>query len=210
MLRLYPEGRKVKMEEKIITPGISDSEFIRGKVPMTKQEVRSASVCKLRLLEDSVVYDIGCGTGSVSIEIARLSKKIKVLALDSNPEAVSLTRQNARKFGLENIEVVEGEAPQALKNLPAATHAFIGGSGGHLKEIIAALKEKNSDVKVVMNAVSLESVAEIEEIIKSYTLKDYEVVQFFITKTQKIGSHHLFKAGNPVFIFSFEFGGGEQ
>ena len=198
------------MEDRIITPGIKDEEFIRGKVPMTKEEVRAASVCKLRLSEDSVVYDIGCGTGSVSVEIARLSKKIKVFALDSNPEAVELTKKNAQKFGLENIKVAQGEAPAVLENLPSPTHAFIGGSGGQLKEIISALRNKNPRLRVVMNAVSLESAAAIEEIIKSYGLKEYEIVQFCITRTEKIGSHHLFKANNPVFIFSFEFNGGEK
>lgn len=198
------------MEDRIITPGIKDEEFIRGKVPMTKEEVRAASVCKLRLSEDSVVYDIGCGTGSVSVEIARLSKKIKVFALDSNPEAVELTKKNAQKFGLENIKVAQGEAPAVLENLPSPTHAFIGGSGGQLKEIISALRNKNPRLRVVMNAVSLESVAEIEEIIKSYGLKEYEIVQFFIARAEKIGSHNLFKANNPVFIFSFKFNDEEK
>lgn len=198
------------MEDRIITPGIKDEEFIRGKVPMTKEEVRAASVCKLRLSEDSVVYDIGCGTGSVSVEIARLSKKIKVFALDSNPEAVELTKKNAQKFGLENIKVAQGEAPAVLENLPSPTHAFIGGSGGKLKEIISVLKNKNPRLRVVMNAVTLESAAAIEEIIKSYSLKEYEIVQFCITRAEKIGSHHLFKANNPVFIFSFEFNDGEK
>ena len=200
----------MKMEDRIITPGIPDEEFIRGNVPMTKQEVRAASVCKLRLSENSVVYDVGCGTGSVSVEIARLSEKIKVFAADSNPEAAELTKQNARKFGLKNVSVVQGAAPAVLENLPVPTHAFIGGSGGRLEEIISVLREKTPRLRVVMNAVSLESVAEIEKIIKSYRLKDYEVVQLFITKTEKLGSHNLFKAGNPVFIFSFEFAAEEK
>lgn len=191
---------------KIITPGIANEEFIRGKVPMTKQEVRAASICKLRLQEDSVVYDVGCGTGSVSVEIARLSPKIKVFAVDSNPEAVELTKKNAQKFELKNIEVLQGEAPQVLENLPEPTHAFIGGSGGKLEEIVRTLCKKNPEIRIVMNAVTLESISQIEKIINQKTLKDYEVVQFFITKLQKLGNHNLLKAENPVFVCALEFG----
>lgn len=191
---------------KIITPGIADEEFIRGKVPMTKQEVRAASICKLHLKEDSVVYDVGCGTGSVSVEIARLSPKIKVFAVDSNPEAVELTKKNAEKFALKNIEVLQGDAPKVLENLPNPTHVFIGGSGGKLEEIVKSLCKKNPEIRIVMNAVTLESISQIEKIITQKTLKDYEVVQFFITKSQKLGNHNLLKAENPVFVCALEFG----
>jgi len=124
------------MEDKIIAPGIPDAEFIRGNVPMTKEEVRAASISKLRLEKDSVVYDIGSGTGSVSVEIARLSKGIKVFAVDSNPEAAELTKKNLEKFALKNAEVVQGEAPFALESLPFPTRAFIGGSDGKIMEIL--------------------------------------------------------------------------
>lgn len=191
---------------KNITPGIADEEFIRGKVPMTKQEIRMASICKLHLQENSVVYDVGSGTGSVSVEIARLSTKIKVFAVDSNPEAVELTEKNAKKFGLKNIEVLQGEAPQALENLPEPTHAFIGGSGGKLEEIIKSLCKKNPKIRIVINAVTLESISQIGKIINQENLKDYEVVQFFITKSQKLGAHNLLKAENPVFVCTLEFG----
>lgn len=193
------------MENKIITPGIPDSEFIRGNVPMTKEEVRAASISKLRLKKDSVVYDIGSGTGSVSVEIARLSKGIKVFAVDLNPDAAELTKRNLEKFGLKNAEVVQGEAPFALELLPTPTHAFIGGSNGNLIEILDVLKRKNPEIRIVLNAVTLESISKIDEIIKSYSLTDYEIVQFFITKSQKIGNHNLFKSNNPVVVFSFTF-----
>ena len=195
------------MEDKIITPGIPDSQFIRGNVPMTKENIRAASICKLRLKENSVVYDIGSGTGSVSVEIARLSKGIKVFAVDSQKEAVELTRKNLGKFSVTNAEVVLGEAPCVLENLPFPTHAFIGGSDGHLTEILDVLKRKNSEIRAVMNAVSLESISKIGEVIKSYGLTDYEIVQFFVTKAQKIGDYSLFRPDNPVFVFSFSFSG---
>ena len=195
------------MEDKTITPGIPDSQFIRGNVPMTKENIRSASICKLRLKENSVVYDIGSGTGSVSVEIARLSKSIKVFAVDSQAEAAELTRKNLKEFAVANAEVVLGEAPSALEKLPVPTHAFIGGSGGRLMEILDVLKRKNPEIRVVMNAVSLESISKISEVIKSYGLTDYEIVQFFVTKAQKIGDYSLFKSDNPIFVFSFSFSG---
>lgn len=191
---------------KIITPGVADEEFIRGKVPMTKQEIRAASICKLYLQEDSVVYDVGSGTGSVSVEIARLSPKIKVFAVDSNPEAAELTEKNTQKFGLKNIEILQGEAPQVLENLPEPTHAFIGGSSGKLEEIIKTLCKKNPKIRIVINTVTLESISQIGKIINQKNLKDYEVVQFSITKSQKLGSHNLLKAENPVFVCALEFG----
>lgn len=197
------------MEDKIITPGIPDSEFIRGDVPMTKEEVRAASISKLHLKEGSVVYDIGSGTGSVSVEIARLSEGIKVFAVDSNTEAVELTRKNLEKFALKNAEAVQGEAPAVLASLPSPTHAFIGGSDGKLIEILDVLKRKNPEIRIVINSVTLESISKIDEIIKFYGLADYEIVQFFITKTQRIGSYNLFKSGNPVVVFSFSFSGAE-
>lgn len=112
------------------THGLPDEAFDRGKVPMTKEEVREVSICKLRLCQNAVVYDIGSGTGSVAAEIAGLSDDIRVFAVERKKEAVSLIRQNQQKFQLENITVVEAEAPEGLRGLPAATHAFIGGSGG--------------------------------------------------------------------------------
>lgn len=195
------------MEDKTITPGIPDSQFIRGNVPMTKENIRAASICKLRLKENSVVYDIGSGTGSVSVEIARLSKSIKVFAVDSQAEAAELTRKNLKEFAVTNAEVVLGEAPSALEKLPVPTHAFIGGSGGRLMEILDVLKRKNPEIRIVMNAVSLESISKISEVIKSYGLTDYEIVQFFVTKAQKIGDYSLFKSDNPIFVFSFSFSG---
>ena len=117
------------------TPGIPDSAFIRGDVPMTKEEIRVLSVCKLHLDANSVVYDIGSGTGSVAVEIARLSPNIAVYAVEVADEGISLINQNAANFGCKNIHVVQSLAPAGLEDLPAPTHAFIGGTKGNLKEI---------------------------------------------------------------------------
>lgn len=195
---------------KMILRGICDDEFIRGDVPMTKEEVRELSVYKMHLLEDSVVYDIGCGTGSVSIEMALLSEKMKVYSIEVNPEAVVLTKKNIEKFAAGNIEVVEGMAPESFSDLPAPTHCFIGGSKGNLKSILSALYEKNNSMRIVMNAVSLESVAEMNSALKEFPVCNEDVVQVSVSKVKKTGNYSMLQANNPVFIFSFDFAGEKQ
>lgn len=197
----------MKKTEDCITPFISDQDFIRTDIPMTKQEVRELSICRLHLAADSVMYDIGCGTGSVSVEAGRLSKKIRVFALDSNPAAVKLTEENVRKFGLENISVIEKCAPSGLEDLPPADSAFIGGSRGHLKEILQSLYKKNPSMRVVINAISLEALSQIQTSLKDFPVSNFELVQLSVTKAEKAGDYHLLKAQNPVFIFSFDFSG---
>ncbi len=196
------------MENKI-THGIRDEEFIRGEVPMTKEEVREISICKLGLSADSVLYDVGSGTGSIAIESARIAKSIKVFAIETNPEAVELIRKNKEKFNAQNIEIIHGLAPDVFEGLPAPTHAFIGGTKGNLKKIFSALMKKNPSMRIVMNAVSLESVSEMTEAIKNNPVTGDEVIQVSISRAKKTGSYHMMQAGNPVFIFSFNFAGTE-
>ena len=95
---------------------------------MTKEEVRSVSLSKLRLTEDSICYDVGAGTGSVSVEMALRADQGQVFAIEKKEEAAALLEENKQKFAVDNLEIIKGEAPQALENLPAPTHAFIGGS----------------------------------------------------------------------------------
>ena len=125
-----------------LTHGIADGQFIRDRVPMTKEEILEVSICKLRLREKAVVYDIGSGTGSVAIEIAGISDELQVYAVEQNPEAVSLIERNKKKFELQNVTVVESRTLEGLAGLPMATHAFIGGSDGRLKEILIVLRQK--------------------------------------------------------------------
>lgn len=130
------------------THGIRDEEFIRGKAPMTKEEVRTVSLSKLRLTADSVCYDVGAGTGSLSIEMALRAHQGQVWAIEKKEDAVELIHRNKVKFAADNLEIVEGLAPEALKDLPTPTHAFIGGSSGNLKEIVKLLLEKNPQVRL--------------------------------------------------------------
>jgi len=189
----------------IIAPCIPDSDFIRGSLPMTKEEVRHVSVCKLHLEKNSVVYDIGSGTGSVAVEIARLSPDISVYAVEVEQEGIELIKTNAEKFGCANVHPVHTLAPDGLEELPIPTHAFIGGSKGNLKEILSLLRTKNPEMRVVITAVSLETISELQSIQKEFPVKDDEIIQLGVSRAEKVGSHSLLKAGNPVFICSFTF-----
>ena len=192
-----------------LTHGKADKEFFRDRVPMTKEEIRAVSICKLRLCEDSVVYDIGSGSGSVAIEIAELSDLIQVYAIEKKPEAISLIERNLDLFYLNNVEsnikVIQAEAPEGLSGIPAATHAFIGGSGGKLKKILAALYQINQEMRIVINAISMETICEIKEILSIYPIQDEEVIQIQINRAKPAGAYHLMQAENPIWICSFNF-----
>lgn len=190
-----------------LTHGVNDREFIRNKVPMTKEEVRDVSICKLKLYQGAVVFDIGSGTGSIAMEMAGLSTDIQVYAIEQKKEAVSLIQQNKEKFQLENVTVIEAKAPEGLQNLPKASHAFIGGSGGNLKEILQVLYEMNPDMRVVINAISMETICEIKEILTLYPIENEEIVQMQVSRMKEVGKYHLMQAENPVWICAFEFRG---
>jgi precorrin-6Y C5,15-methyltransferase (decarboxylating) len=211
-LELSKEGlytcyiRNTGWQHKSLTHGIADSEFIRDKVPMTKEEVREVSICKLSLCQGAIVYDIGSGTGSIAIEIARISDDIQVYAIEHKKEALALIDKNKQKFGLENIEVIGAHAPNGLDKLPKATHAFIGGSGGNMREILTALYNINPNMRVVINAVSMETISEINDVISNPQIINAKVVQLQVSRANAVGQHHLMKAENPVWICSFDFG----
>lgn len=192
-------------EEKPCTVHIADEDFIRGHVPMTKAEIRTLSIAGLRLKQNSIVYDIGSGTGSVAVEMAGMSGNIKVYAIERKKEAIALIRENREKFGRENIQIVEAFAPEGLEELPAPTHAFIGGSGGHLMEILQALQKKNPSMRVVLNAVSMETMQACLQIERCFPVKDFQMIQAAITRTGQVGDYHMLQGENPIWICSFEF-----
>lgn len=199
-------------EQRKLTHGMADGQFIRReypgeKVPMTKEEVREISICKLHLRDRAVVYDIGSGTGSIAVEMAGLSDEIQVYAVEQKEEAASLIEENKEKFGLQNIHVVNAMAPEGLADLPAPTQAFIGGSGGRLKEILSVLWNKNRKMRVVINAVSMETICEMKEILPMYQIREKEIVQVQVSRAREAGKYHLMQAENPVWICSFTFGG---
>ncbi len=182
--------------------GIPDEEFIRGSIPMTKSEVRAIAISRLKLKEDSVVYDIGAGTGSVSVEMACLAKRGRVYAIEQNEEAVELIKKNRDKFALDNIEVVPGLAPEVLKDLEKPDMAFIGGSKGSMEGILHALLIKNKALRVVITAIALETLTEALRLMKELEFEEVEVVQASISKTREAGSYHMLMGQNPVFIIN--------
>jgi precorrin-6Y C5,15-methyltransferase (decarboxylating) len=184
---------------------VEDEEFLRGKAPMTKSEIRSLSVAKLHLEKDSVVYDVGAGTGSVTIELALAAPDGMVYAVERNQEACDLIEQNKRKFGTPNIEVIHGLAPEAMEDLPAPTHAFIGGSGGRLLDILQVLYRKNPHMRIVINAISMETIAELKEVLDTFPMEEEEILQMQVSRVKKLLSYHLPQAENPVWICSFTF-----
>jgi len=196
-------------EPKLLTHGMMDDAFIRDKVPMTKEEVREVSICKLKLKEGSVLYDIGSGTGSIAVEAAGLSETVQVYAIERKEEALSLIKSNCKKFGVRNVKIINAIAPEGFSELPSPTHAFLGGSGGRLKEIMAELYQKNPKLRVVMNAISMETICEMKEVIEVYqdNIRDLDIIQLQVSKAKKVGDYHLMQAQNPVWICSFSFGG---
>ena len=128
-------------------------------------------------------------------------------AIEKKEEACSLIEQNAAKFGLSNIQIVQGLAPEALEGLEPPTHAFIGGSSGELREILAALNNAGGSVRVVINAVSLETIAEIQRVLEDFGTRDLSIEQISVSRSRELGSYHLMTAENPVMIASFTLGG---
>ena len=191
-------------EMRLETHGIRDEEFIRGKAPMTKEEVRTVSLSKLRLTEDSICYDVGAGTGSLSIEMALRAHQGKVWAIEKKEEAVDLIRQNKVKFAADNLEIIEGLAPEALEDLPVPTHAFIGGSSGNLKEIVKLLIEKNPQVRIVINCITLETVSEALETAREFGFEENEIVQLGAARSKVIGRYHMMMGENPIYIITLQ------
>lgn len=189
-----------------LTHGRADICFLRdAKTPMTKEEVREVSICKLHLTQNAVVYDIGSGTGSVAIEIAGVPGQVQVYAIERKPEAVGLLRKNREHFHMDNIQIIEAPAPEGLEELPVPTHAFIGGSGGRLLDILQVLYRKNPHMRIVINAISMETIAELKEVLDTFPVEEEEILQMQVSRVKKLLNYHLPQAENPVWICSFTF-----
>lgn len=194
----------------IVTPGLPDEAFLRnlepGKlVPMTKSEVRSICLSKLRLTPNAVCWDVGAGTGSVSIEMARLCADGTVYAIEKSERALALLEQNKEAFSASNMQIIPGPAPEACRDLPAPTHAFLGGTSGSVRDILALLLEKNPHVRIVATAVTLESVSALTACMADFEIAECVSVQ--VSKAAQLGQYHLMQAQNPVYIFTLQNGG---
>lgn len=189
--------------------GIPDELFIRGDVPMTKQEVRAVALAKLRLTATDTVWDVGAGTGSVSIEAALVARAGSVWAVERNAAGVRLIRENADAFGCGNVHAVPGVAPEALAKLPVPDAVFVGGSAGELPSIVEAALEKNSQVRLCVPCVTVETFTEACALLSGSRFKGFEACQVSAARAEAVGSHHLMKAQNPVFLVSARGAGGE-
>lgn len=193
--------------ERPVTHGLPDERFLRGDVPMTKSEVRAVSIAKLGLRKGMTVWDIGAGTGSVCVEIARVLPDGLVFAVEKDADALALLEQNKMRFGVKNLRIVEGRAPDALKNLPKPDAVFVGGCGGALTPSLLAALDKNPEVRIVINAITLETVGAALDCFNRLCLCDKDIVQVGVAKAKTVGGNHMMLAQNPIFILSA--GGGK-
>ena len=192
----------------VVTHGLPDAAFLREEtVPMTKSEVRSVCLSKLRLTENAVCWDVGAGTGSVAIEMALQAKRGWVYAIERKDAAGKLLEENKAAFSAENLTVVPGCAPEACQGLPAPTHVFIGGSGGNLRQIVALILQKNPHARILATAITLESIAELTDCMKAFPFTETEVVSMMIARDRRAGAYHLMTGQNPIYIFTMQAGG---
>jgi len=184
--------------------GIKDDAFVRGKVPMTKEEIRILTLVKAQIASDAVIYDVGAGTGSLSIEAARLAPAGHVYAIEKNSEGIGLITENAKNFSVENITVVEGTAPDALAGLPEVDVALIGGSGRKLADILDIIGQRlRPHGRIVANAITMQTVAACLDYFHNHTEHyTYEAIQVQISKLERVGPYDMAKALNPIYIIT--------
>ena len=186
-----------------VLPGLPDSAFVRGKAPMTSSEIRALSLCRLGLTAKAVLWDVGAGTGSVSVEAALTCPEGKVLSVECKEEALALLEENRAKYCLQNMEIIAGYAPEALKDLPAPSHVFIGGSGGEIGEILRVVFGRNPEARMVVNCITAETLAALHTELGQMKVRDLQCTQVIVNREEMLGRYHYLRAGNPVFIISF-------
>ena len=188
---------------------LADEDFERGKTPMTKEEIRALILFAMRVEADDIIWDIGAGTGSVSIECARQAPYGQVHSVERNEAAVALINKNKEKFETEHLTVYHGTALECLPRLPVPTKVFIGGSTGEMRDILEAISRFPDPVRVVISAVTLETIAEVNENLAIYD-PDYRVIQATVGRGKKIGRYHVVDTNNPVMIFTATIGKTEE
>ena len=184
--------------------GLPDAAFVRGKVPMTKQEIRILTLVKAQIGPRDIVYDIGAGTGSLSIEAARLAPEGHVYAIERKREAIRLIEENRARFGVHNLSVIEAEAPAGLENLPLADAVLIGGSGGHLASILDCVAENlREGGRLVLNCITVQTLAAALDYLHAHeTVYRYEAVQVQVSRLRRVGPYDMAEAQNPVYIIT--------
>ena len=185
------------------TPGLPDDAFIRGAVPMTKQEVRAAALAKLAVTPTDTLWDVGAGTGSVSVELALAAPRGHVYAVECDPEACGLIRQNRETFHACNLTLVEGRAPAALADLPAPDAVFIGGTKGGMEAVVDTVLARNPNARICISAIALETLSAAVAALTAHGLAA-EVTQIAVSRTRPAGRLHLLMANNPIFLITGE------
>lgn len=185
------------------TPGLPDEAFERGDVPMTKQEVRAAVLAKLAVRPEDILWDVGAGTGSVSVELALAAPRGRVYAVECRPEGCALIKANREKFRTRNLVLVEGLAPDALSDLPAPDAVFIGGSKGSLAAIVDAALDKNPDARICVSAIALETLSAAVTALTAQG-RTVQVSQIAVSRAKAVGGLHLMMAQNPIYLITGE------
>ncbi len=191
-------------QKRLLIPYLNDDEFIRGKTPMTKDFIRHECIRLLELSEGDILFDVGSGTGSIAIEAASLSNTLRIYSFEKKDDAVLLQKENIRAFGQENITLIQGEAPESFPVDIIPDAVFIGGSAGRLEDILGNLKKMGKSIRVVITAISLETMSEIERLSKDSGIRNLQIRQLSESRAETIGNYHLMKAENSVMIAAFD------
>lgn len=189
-----------------VTPGIPDDYFetLPG-IPITQREVRLLMLSYLRLQIDSVLWDIGAGTGTISVEAGLFSPEGKIVAIERDGEVASLIARNCDQFGVKNVEVIEGSAPECLAALKTAPDRICLGGGRPIKPILSAVWQRlKPGGRIVTIAPSLESLYQVSESFAELQVRNIEIVQSAINRLEKRGNHQVFAAVDPMFVLSGE------
>jgi cobalt-precorrin-6B (C15)-methyltransferase len=187
------------------TPGIPDEHFERTEeVPITKEEVRAVQISKARLASANTVYDIGCGSGSITVEAAlQVGQQGKIYAIDVDPKAVELTKKNLDKFGISNVELILSDAKQKISGLPMADAIFVGGTGGDTKDIVVLCHDKlKPGARIVIGIILIETLYAVLDVINKLDFSDIDITQITVSKSRKTSTGTMMLARNPVTIIS--------
>lgn len=183
---------------------ISDSEFIRAeKIPMTKKNIRLLVLAESNIEKNSIVYDIGGGTGALSIDAARICSEGFVYTLEKNPASVDLIRQNLEKFHVENLKLIESNAPDGMENLPPADVILIGGSGGNLEKILErSVENLKSHGRIIVTAITLQTISTALDFFNNHAEFNCESIQAQINRIERVKNLDMLRAENPIFILN--------